>query len=231
MAADYRFARSPRWIVGHVLVLGLVVLFVNLGLWQLRRLDERRATNALVAASSVVAPEPVGELLDPDDDEAAADAVRFRAVLAEGRYTEATTSVRSTQDGATGGRVFSVLDLGGGESVAVLRGFAGLGSDGSVAAPPPPPGEVEVEGLAVPRDRLEVLTRRALDDLASDAPGLLPVIVQAARTDDPAMVPVPPLDLGEGPHFGYAVQWFLFAAVGVVGYPVLLRKRAGEAQP
>ncbi len=32
-----------------------------------------------------------------------------------------------------------------------------------------------------------------------------------------------------GPHLGYAGQWFLFAAVVLVGYPVLLRRRAGSA--
>lgn len=229
MVRDYRFTRSARWIAGHALVLGLVVLMASLGLWQLRRLDDRRATNALVAARSVLVPEPVDELLDPGDGGDEADAVRFRAVVAEGTYTGETAAVRSTQGGASGGRVFTVLDLGGGESVVVLRGFAGLAPDGSVASPPPPAREVEVEGLAVPTARLERLSRQALDDLTSGAPGVLPVIVQAASADDPSMAPVPPPDLGEGPHLGYAVQWFLFAAVGVVGYPLLLRKRATEA--
>ena len=32
------------------------------------------------------------------------------------------------------------------------------------------------------------------------------------------------ITLDEGPHFSYAVQWFLFATVGVVGYPILLRR-------
>ena len=39
-------------------------------------------------------------------------------------------------------------------------------------------------------------------------------------SDYPALVPLP--EPSEGPHRGYAVQWFLFAAVTVVGYPVLL---------
>ena len=28
---------------------------------------------------------------------------------------------------------------------------------------------------------------------------------------------------GDGPHLGYAVQWFIFTAIAVVGYPLVLR--------
>jgi surfeit locus 1 family protein len=229
--ADYRFARRPVWIAGHLLVAGLVVLMVSLGSWQLRRLDERRDQNALVEARAALEPVAVGEQLDPSDTGAAADALRFRAVEARGTYAAASVVVRASQSGASGGRVFSVLDLGGGESVAVLRGFTGQAADGSVEAPPVPAGVVAVDGIAIPTSRLELVSRQALDDLAATAPGLLPVIVQASESDHPALEPVPPPDLGEGPHLSYAVQWFLFAAVGVVGYPFLLRRRARETQP
>ena len=46
---------------------------------------------------------------------------------------------------------------------------------------------------------------------------------------EPAPVPVPTMD--EGPHFSYAVQWFIFSTVAVVGYPLILRKRAAEGAP
>ena len=163
----------------------------------------------------------------PVPDGEAAEAIRFRAVVASGRYTDLGTDVRSSQGGAPGSRVFRVLDVGGGESVAVLRGFAGQGSDGAIAVPPVPDGEVTVEGIAFPRERLELLTRQALDDLDERAEGLLPVVVQATEAVD-GLAPVPPPALGEGPHLSYAVQWFLFAAVGAVGYPMLLRRQARE---
>ena len=47
-APDYSFLWKPRWILSHLFILALVVTFVNLGFWQLRRLDERRTYNALV---------------------------------------------------------------------------------------------------------------------------------------------------------------------------------------
>ena len=50
------------------------------------------------------------------------------------------------------------------------------------------------------------------------------MVVQATEADDPALVPVPPPDLGEGPT-SRTVQWFLFSAVAVIGYPLLLLQR------
>jgi surfeit locus 1 family protein len=50
---------------------------------------------------------------------------------------------------------------------------------------------------------------------------------QQPPQDLPAIVPVPTLD--EGPHLSYAIQWFAFATIAVVGGAVLLlRDRRGE---
>ena len=43
----YRFLLAPRWIAFHLLVVVGVVAMVNLGFWQLRRMDERQAFNAI----------------------------------------------------------------------------------------------------------------------------------------------------------------------------------------
>lgn len=228
--ADYRFARRPAWIAGHLLVVGLVGLMVSLGFWQLRRLDDRRATNALVEARSTLEPEDLEGRIAVDAPNAEVDELRFRAISATGTYEPGGTAVvRANLDGRPGGRVFSILTLADGTRVAVLRGFVQQGADGNIDPPPPPQGEVEVEGLGVPRRRFELVFRQALDDLADSQGELLPVAIQAGAADRDELVPVPPPDLGEGPHLAYAVQWFLFSAVGVVGYPFLLRKRAREA--
>jgi surfeit locus 1 family protein len=34
----------------------------------------------------------------------------------------------------------------------------------------------------------------------------------------------PPLELGEGPHLGYAIQWFAFAAILGIGYPLFIHR-------
>ena len=41
MAASYRFAAHPRWLLGHVVVLGAAVVMVLLGHWQLTVSDHK----------------------------------------------------------------------------------------------------------------------------------------------------------------------------------------------
>ena len=73
----------------------------------------------------------------------------------------------------------------------------------------------------VPRVDLERLD----DQINAD---LLPVYIQLLKQNPaqagewPVLVPLP--EPSEGSHRGYAVQWFLFAAVTVVSYPILLRR-------
>ena len=52
----YRFLWRPAWIVSHILVLGLIIAMVNLGLWQLRRLDEKQARNELIEQNTAAEP-------------------------------------------------------------------------------------------------------------------------------------------------------------------------------
>ena len=39
---------SGKWLISHIFVLIGVVLFINLGLWQLRRANEKANQNTLV---------------------------------------------------------------------------------------------------------------------------------------------------------------------------------------
>ena len=144
--ANARFLLRPRWLLSHVLVALLVVTMINLGFWQLRRLDEKRDRNALIEARQDEPVVPVEELLGPGATEGEVDAARYRGVTASGTYDDrATVTVRNrTQDGAAGAWLVTPLDLGSGERVGVIRGFVGLTADGSAAGAPAPEGEVTV---------------------------------------------------------------------------------------
>lgn len=126
----------------------------------------------------------------------------------------------------------------------VNRGWVPL-ADGErwpVEAMRPPAGTVEVEGLLAPADPgpvrlqrrpggLAVVTEINPARLASfvGADDLYPVHLlatdRATATAASYPVPVDPPSLSEGPHRSYAVQWFLFASVGVIGWIALLRRR------
>ena len=54
---------SFRWILSHLFVLAMVVVMVNLGSWQLRRLEERRDQNSEIRAALEAEPQEIAALL------------------------------------------------------------------------------------------------------------------------------------------------------------------------
>jgi cytochrome oxidase assembly protein ShyY1 len=241
--------------VRHVLVVALVVAMVLLGLWQLRRLDERQDRNALIEARQeepVAAVEEVvqaGAAVDSD----AVEAVLHRRVTVRGRYAVEDTVVveNRTLNGAAGGWVLTPVRLADGAGVLVNRGFIGFDREGRIVPPEPPSGEVTVEGLVLASQergsfgatdpdegRLDVLARVDLERFARQVDyDVLPAYVQrlasdpdeaAAAAGAPQLVALGPPELGEGPHLSYAVQWFIFTTIAAGGYLLLLRKVALE---
>ena len=107
-AEMYRFLVTPRWLGFHLLVAVVIVTMVNLGFWQLRRLDERKAFNAQLESRMQHAPAPLDDVLSVGADPSS---VEWRQVTASGTYLpqETFTVVNRSQDGIGGGLV------GGGE--------------------------------------------------------------------------------------------------------------------
>ena len=236
----YRYALRPRWLLSHLFALSMVVLFVNLGFWQLRRHDERQARNHVVEARAELAPEPIGALVDGQEP----DELRFRAASASGTYGPETVLVDNrSADGLPGGGVLAPLRLDDGRVLVVNRGFAGYVS-GELDIPSAPTGPVAVEGTLVPWDgdcgvrrdddgRVEGMAclRRDAAAEAFGADEVLPVVVQVTGSDPaspPQLSAVPLPELGSGPHRGYAGQWFIFATIIAVVYVLILRKVARE---
>ena len=79
---------------------------------------------------------------------------------------------------------------------------------------------------------LDTLTRADIGRYQEQVPyDLYPVWLQLespAASSGQLPVPLPEIELTEGPHLGYAVQWFIFTTVAVVGYPIILRRRAAK---
>ncbi|MEM9035442.1 MAG: SURF1 family protein [Actinomycetota bacterium] len=239
----YRFALRPKWIAGHLLALVAIVVFISAGFWQLRRLDERQAENADIAAVADLPPLELG--LDTDD----AGLVAWRTVTATGTWlTDDGVLVRNRSlDGQPGFHVVTPLLLDDGRALLVNRGWLPVTQvdDGQATSLVTPDGEVTVvgrlrdsqraRGLAAsdPDDGvLDVVSRVDVDRLAQQIDvELLPLFAERIAEGDtslPRAVPEP--DLGEGPHLSYAVQWFLFTAVVAIGYPLVLRWAAHRGE-
>ena len=235
---------QPRWLVAHTFVLALVVLFVFLGFWQLRRHDERVALNEIGERRLSSAAEDLEDLLAGDDIEA----LQYRRVIASGEYVfDHQVFIRSqVYRGTAGFHVITPLLLDNNTAVLVNRGWVPMDFQ---RLPPEdltsPGGEIAIEGWIQlsqkrpplgpedpPEGVLETLNRVDIDRIAQQFPlALLPVyIVETGEETEDLPVPVtPPYFQDEGPHFAYAIQWFGFAVVGLVGYFFLARKRLGMA--
>lgn len=248
MARLPRFVLTPRWIALLVVALVVAATCIRLGVWQLDRLDQRRALNDRVRAGLAAEPAPL-EDLDGVPDEA------YRRVAVTGAYDpehEVLLYGRAL-DGRPGHHVLTPLVYGteqagvGGAAVLVDRGWVPAELDTPPVAPAAPPeGEVTVTGFLVPAEGGEdlvigrdpsgrVLTVRHADPAALDGEvpyDLWPLALQLQGqsppqpVDLPAVVPSP--ELGEGPHRSYAVQWFIFATIALVGYVVLVRREVRD---
>lgn len=235
---DWRFATTPFWMFSHLFALAMVSLFVVLGLWQLDRLEERRAQNEVVEARTSSEPLPVeaGPLRDD---------LEFRPAVVTGEVVEPDVAriANRSQGGVAGEYVVAIVELGDGSLLAVNRGFVPVNAE--VELIDLPTGTVELsgwlrnsvepegwfavadtgEGRIMPR-----LNTAALSDRL-DRPVVAAWLQLAAPDNDSATTaqfpdPVPLPELSEGPHLSYAGQWFIFAVLGTVFYLATVRRRA-----
>ncbi|MDE0116205.1 MAG: SURF1 family protein [bacterium] len=236
---------SSRRLLLNIAVLLAVAAMVTAGFWQLHRLSERRDRNSIVTSRGEIPIAEIQELVSADDSYGRGDEMEFRLVRATGVFQPADQVLirNRTHQGSAGYWVLTPLRLDVGTAVAVNRGWIphGVGTGDSPADFAPPAGEVEVIGLlraTVTAAGLQqadpssgVLAEMARPDLARFARQLdvelLPVYVQLQAQRPPVdslPIPIPPTDLGEGSHLAYAVQWFVFASIAAVGYPLVLRR-------
>jgi cytochrome oxidase assembly protein ShyY1 len=224
-----------RWGLLIVFVAVLGVVFVNLGEWQLDRLAQRRERNATTIANEQKPVQPYEQVFTRP----IVDADQWQRVEARGSFdADHQFVVRYRSNGNLNGyEVVTPLRTASGV-VLVDRGFVPLqrGTQIPSAAPAPPAGEVTVVGHVRRNERgrraATTPVRNQMRLISSDAiAGTLPYPIKSGYigllTVQPEQVggfqPVQLPDLSEGPHFWYAVQWFMFTAVGVAGIVVFIR--------
>jgi len=234
---------SPRWLLRHVVVLALVIAFLNLGFWQLRRLHSRRARNAVVTARLAIPAQPLPDVVPSAGADPAS--LSYRRVVAEGTFDTAREVIlpdRSYNERA-GNEVVTPLVLADGRAVMVDRGWVPLDDNAPpIVAALPPSGTVRITGVLFasqvrgrfgPRNpdtgTLRQIFRIDLARLQQQLPyTLAPVYVQELSQEPAQTVQYPLAEvlpaLDEGPHLSYALQWFAFALIAVVGYGALIRK-------
>ena len=220
------------------MAVGIAAVCVRLGIWQLHRLGERRAYNAAARAGLSLPPLGNDELLDGSTTPTEVSSYRRAEVTGSYDVTHEIVLYGRALDGAPGNHLLTPLLLDDGTAVLVDRGWVPQEVDtlpvsGHAAAPDV---RVRITGVLIPGQpaadtpaspALPSLVRSIDPDaLATGLPyRLLPTYLLLDTQDPPQTEDLPRPgalpDLTEGPHLSYAIQWFVFATIALVGYGVL----------
>lgn len=239
-----RLLVRPRWLALTLAVVLIAIACVNLGKWQLRRLDGRRDANAAIRAGFQHAPVPVDSLLRPG--EPVPRGAQWRRVHAMGHYEPAREILVRNRSlgGRAGYYVLTPLVTRSGAVLLVNRGWVAAGATAATrpGVPPALVGEVDVVGRIRPSERASGHTGLPPGQVDRIA---IPAIATAIRLPYPvyggyaelteqrpppaaAPQPIPPPELSDGPHLAYAVQWFIFALMALGGWVLLFRRDLAE---
>jgi cytochrome oxidase assembly protein ShyY1 len=212
-----------RWLAGFVIAIVVAVIFCLLGVWQLRRNQEKhdKARRALAAYGAPGGPGRTEVRGTYDTDPAHETLLRDRT--------------HANRDGVD---VLTPLRVADGSAVVVDRGWIPL----NATVPAPPAGSIDVRGVVhsatptnpplVEHDNGRVSV--AVVDL-NEIRARVPYRVQSSWVEaqyqnpkpvgaGPALPVPPPVDPVN--HMEYAIQWFAFALIPLIGWPVLMWRRA-----
>jgi surfeit locus 1 family protein len=249
----FRKIFSRRWLLASVLVLAAAAVMVRLGIWQLDRMSQRQAFNARVQEQVSADPLVLDQLalqLDlysleyrqvtvtgtylPEDE------IVLRNQIWEGEFGS-----------EFGVALFTPLRIQGTDNaILVERGWIPQeNSSQGVRGVYRQDGQVTLTGrlrraetdfninqwlhpdpeLEAGQSRLDTWNNLDLERIAAQIQiPILPVYLQISPEDEQTSPPYPiqsEIDLSEGPHLGYAVQWFTFAALLLIGYPFYLQRQ------
>jgi len=233
-----------KWLIATLFVFAGTALCIRLGIWQLERLQQRRAFNSQFESARAEAVLDLNQEIPQD-----ITAMEWRSVKVTGEYDFANqVALRNQYYGDQYGYHLLTPLLFSRKAVLVDRGWIPADANSAPAdwrkydelgavnvagqirlgQTKPAFGGV-VDTLPASGAKLEIWNNA---DLAHIAPQMqypvLPVYIQPATdlSDTEPPIPFQPeVELTEGPHFGYALQWFTFATLLFVGYPFYLRNQ------
>jgi len=201
----------------------------RLGMWQLDRREQRQVRNQLAVTRLALPPLELTADSDPDS-------LDFRRVLLSGSFDfeRQIVEIARSYRGTPAVNVVTPLRLPGGKAVLVERGSVLSPDARSVdLAKLVEPDSTVVVGVLI-RAEGEIAAgygwpryvRHANPaELEAEYPyALFPLVLRrielpAAAPADLVVVPLP--ELTGGPHLSYAIQWFSFAVIAVVGSLIL----------
>ena len=225
-----------RKLILSVLAIGFAIFCIGMAIWQLNRLSARQKQNALLAARRF-APEVELDALPADTGVA-----HFRRVHIKGSYDHANEIVFTLRErnGSPGVNILTPLLRNGKDSVVLVnRGWVYSPDAMTVDLNPwreadvvdghgfvetfPTKGPFPAPNPARPRE-FRRLDRAQLQKVLPYPIANYYVVLTDSSASASTPPRVEPLPLDEGPHRLYAIQWFSFAAISIIGLVIFLRR-------
>jgi surfeit locus 1 family protein len=243
-----RALRTRDW--SFILLITIVTAAcIRLGFWQLDRLEQRRVEIAHIQARLDNPPIKVASTV-------IAPSFAFQPAFAVGEFDSQQQILLENQslDGQPGFHLVTPLLFKGTDgAILVDRGWIPFepGIAGDLQAFDIH-GEVEITGILIPS-----VDQPAWSFLADPAPGpdepplgtwrfltidliqrqvayplaaLILVQTEPLYNDTGLPEPDPRIELDEGPHLGYAIQWFAFAMIAIVGGGLWIHRQISRAE-
>jgi surfeit locus 1 family protein len=236
-----RLLFSRRWWWVTLLVLLGMAVMVRLSTWQLDRLQQRRAANEVLRQQLEAPPLSLNEVDSGSTDLAT---MADRQVTATGTFDYSEQVLLKVQNfrGSAGAHLVAPLRLAGGDQVVLVdRGWIPEAeTDPASWSQFNEQGEVTLEGVIrktetvrgvePPEQPQQEWFRVDVEAIERQLPyDVLPVyVLQTPPPGGNQELPYreqPEIDLSEGPHLSYAIQWVAFAIMLGGGYLYFIQKQ------
>ncbi len=236
-----RLWQGRRKYISLIVLVGVIIL-VRLGFWQLERHEQRMARNAVINARIDQAPVPLATVLALPVHE---QEYRHVQIVCSFQTNQQLLWRNRSYQGTTGYQILTVCQPDSGDAVLVNRGWipyqdgltdwetrytpvSGLQMLSGIwrLSQPPLATVTEIAPRNGWRDRWFAITIPAI--AAQMQRSLAPGFIELQPGDE--VVTTYPVrstmsDMGLGSHFGYAIQWFSFAVILLVGAVILAYRR------
>ena len=237
MTAPRSTRGAARLYTFVALAAALAAVFVRLGLWQLDRLQERKAVNVALKAALAEPAIPFPEL-----QMGSGGLDRHTTVEGTPDYENEFVVTGRSRNGSPGVHIFTPIKVSGAEqAVLVNRGWVYAADAATADLSRWRENRRVFTGYTqpIPREQAgSTVKGRGLRPLHLDGVlRLVPyavygqyVVSQDSATEtSPVRLPEP--DLGDGPHLGYAIQWFCFAAIALIGAGIVVARSRQSGAP
>jgi len=235
---------SRKWWFATLLVFASTLVLIRLGIWQLDRLEQRREFNTQFESARSQSVLDLNQSSPGDISK-----MEWRTVQFIGEYDfENQVAIRNQYYGNQYGYHLLTPLLSNGTAVMVDRGWipaegnslpedwrkyddmGGVKVIGQIRLGQSKPALGGVaDALPADGSKLAIWNNADVTQIASQLPYpilLVYIQIDSGESDTEPPIPFQPeVELTEGPHFGYAMQWFTFATILFLGYPFFVRKQ------